>query len=279
MSAELKSDQGPSFYLSKGSIDVSGEVREAFMPTPATAGPWSSQAQHGGPPAALLGRALEQLETDLGRTLGRFTMDLLGPVPVGPVSVSARVLRPGRSLSFREAVMYDDGHADGPRPVARAQAWAFPVVTDGPGEPPAPLPHTHADGHEVEPPATWSRGYLDAIEWRWIEGAIGTPGPAVVWMRPRLPLVGDEDPSPWQRLLCCVDSASGASAVLDPTEWGFLNSELSVHAVRLPEGEWICLRAETMLGPGAVGLATADLYDERGWFGRSAQALLVVARS
>jgi hypothetical protein len=279
VSAELKSDQGPSFYLPKGSADVSGEVREAFLATPATAGPWSSEAQHGGPPAALLGRALERLEPDLGRTLGRFTMDLLGPVPVGPVSVTARVLRPGRSISLLEAVMHDDGHPGGPRPVARAQAWAFPVVEGGPGERPSPLSHTYADGHEVEPPASWSRGYLDAIEWRWIDGAIGTPGAAVVWMRPRLPLVDGEEPSPRQRLLTCVDSASGASAVLDPAEWGFLNSELSVHLVRAPESEWICLRAATTLGQGAVGLATADLYDERGWLGRSAQALLVVARS
>jgi hypothetical protein len=270
----MKSAEPAAFYLADG---TSGDGT-GLVATRATAGPWSPTAQHGGPPAALLGRALEALEPELGRTLGRFTMDLLGPVPVGPVSVSARVLRAGRSVSLREATLYDAAHPDGPRPVARAQAWAFPVTTGGPGDEPVPLPHRPADGVTEEPPASWSRGYLDAIEWRWIDGRIGRPGPAVVWMRPTLPLLPGEEMSPWQRLLCCVDSASGASALLDPGEWGFLNTELSVHVVRPPEGAWTCLVAETTLGRGSVGLATADLHDERGWFGRSAQALLVVQR-
>jgi hypothetical protein len=270
----MKSAGPAAFYLT----GPSPTDPPTFSSTDATAGPWSTAAQHGGPPAALLGRALEGLEPDLGRTLGRVAMDLLGPVPVGPVSVEARVVRPGRSVSLREATLYDEAHPDGRRPVARGRAWAFPTATGGPGADPVPLRHTPEDGHEEEPPATWLRGYLDAIEWRWIEGEIGRPGPAVVWMRPRLPLVDGEPMSPWQRLLCCVDSASGASAALDPAGWGFLNTELSVHVVRPPEGEWICLVAHTTLGPGAVGLATADLHDRRGWLGRSAQSLLVVRR-
>ena len=66
-------------------------------------------------------------------------------------------------------------------------------------------------------------------------------------------LLPDEELSPLQRLLTCVDSASGASAALDPAEWNFLNTELTVHVVRPPEGEWGCLKARTTLGGGAVG--------------------------
>ena len=247
--------------------------RESFHSTPATGGPWTSEAQHGGPPAALLGRALERLDEGDERVLGRFTMDLLGPIPVGPVSIEATVLRPGRSVSLREATLYDDASG---RAVARAQGWTFPVGTDGPAPPPTPLPHTPADGHEEDPPPGWSRGYLDSMEWQWVAGAVTKPGPATVWMRPRIPLLPDEELSPWQRLLTCVDSASGASAELDPARWGFLNTDLTVHLVRPPAGDWVCLDAVTTLGPGTVGLAAAALYDERGPVGRSAQALLVV---
>src|ERR1700712_5317658 len=81
---------------------------DRFASTPATAGPWSEQAQHGGPPAALLGRALERLEEGTPRVLGRFTMDLLGPVPVAPLSVAATVLRPGRTVSLRQAELSDE---------------------------------------------------------------------------------------------------------------------------------------------------------------------------
>ncbi len=247
---------------------------DRFAATAATAGPWSPRHQHGGPPAALLGRALERLEEDVPRVLGRFTMDLLGPVPVAPVRVTATVLRPGRSVSLRQAELADDSG----RVLARAQAWAFPdrAGPEDPAgdQPPDQPPGPHAGRHE-EPPAGWHRGYLDAVEWRWLRGAITSSGPAVVWLRPLVDLLPGEPLSPVQRLLSCVDSASGASAVLDPAAWRFLNTELTVHLLRPPEGEWVCLRARTELGGGSVGLATAEVYDERGPVARSAQSLLL----
>ena len=48
--------------------------------------------------------------------------------------------------------------------------------------------------------------------------------------------------------------------------------------LRPPEGEWVCLDAVTSFGGGAVGVATSDVYDERGLDARSAQALLVTPR-
>ena len=244
-----------------------------FTSTRSTAGPWGPDSQHGGPPAALLVRAVEQLEP--GRVVGRFTMELLGPVPVGPLEVRASVVRPGRSVSMCEATAYD---AERDRACARATAWLFPVRDDGPAPAGRPLPHAPGDGVAKPPPVSWSGGYLDAVEWRWINGAVTEPGPAVVWMRPRVDLLEGEATGPVQRLLACVDSASGVSAALDPAEWGFLNTELSVHLLRPPVGEWLCLDAATSLGGGSVGLATSSVYDERGLVGRSAQALLVVRR-
>ena len=54
-----------------------------------------------------------------------------------------------------------------------------------------------------------------------------------------------------------------------------MNTELTVHVVRPPVGEWLCLHADTTLGPGSVGVAASEVYDERGLVARSAQALLV----
>ena len=45
--------------------------RETFRPLPTTASPWGPDSQHGGPPAALLGRALERLDAGV---VGRFTI-------------------------------------------------------------------------------------------------------------------------------------------------------------------------------------------------------------
>ena len=253
-----------SFYVADGP--------GRFLSTPSTGGPWAPESQHGGPPAALLGRTVELLEREgPPRVVGRFTMELLGPVPVAPMTVAAAVVRPGRTVEMCEATAYD---ATRGRACARATAWLFPAAEDGPGKP-RPLPHTPADGSPKAPPAGWSPGYLDAVEWRWITGAVTEPGPGTVWMRPRVDLVEGEPTTPLQRLLTCVDSASGVSAALDTAAWRFLNTELTVHVLREPVGEWLCLDAETTLSSGSVGVAVSTVYDERGLVARSAQALLV----
>lgn len=259
--------QVTSFYVPDGP--------DRFLSQPSTAGPWGPESQHGGPPAALLGRAVEELGRDEPRVVGRFTMELLGPVPVGPLRIEAAVRRPGRTVEMCAATLYDEERG---RPCAEATAWLFPATDDGPVQDDRPLAHRPEDGTTKPRPESWSGGYLDAVDWRWIRGSVGEPGPGVVWMRPLVDLVEGEPMSPLQRLLTCVDSASGVSAALDPGAWGFLNTELTVHVLRPPVGEWVCLDAETTLGSGSVGTAVSEVYDERGLVARSAQALLVAKR-
>jgi hypothetical protein len=82
-----------------------------YAATEACAGPWSPSTQHGGPPSALLVR---EAEIEAGRaredlTAYRVAVEFLGPVPVGPVEVSARVVRAGRSVVLVESVLVADG--------------------------------------------------------------------------------------------------------------------------------------------------------------------------
>jgi hypothetical protein len=116
------------------------------------------------------------------------------------------------------------------------------------------------------------------MEWRMLHGAFDQPGPATVWARQRVDLVDGEEPTGLQRLLTVADSGSGASGWLDPREWWFINPELTVHLHREPVGEWICLDANTVIGPDGVGTAYSVLHDCSGPVGRGAQALLVRRR-
>jgi acyl-coenzyme A thioesterase PaaI-like protein len=262
---------GPAFYVPDGH-DVDGAER--FVSTEHTNGPWGQEVQHGGPPSALMGRALERLAAEGERVVARVTVDLWGPVPVAPLSVSTQVERPGRSVELVSAQLRA---AD--RLVARASAWRFPVREANPATPDVAVPAGPEQGSEQPRPPSWHGGYLDAVEWRWIHGAVTQPGPATVWMRPCVALVQGEPLSPLQRLLVCADSASGASAALDPADWAFMNTELSVHLVRPMEGPWVCVDAETTLAGTSTGLAAARLLDHRGLVGRSAQSLFVAKRS
>ncbi|GAA4726845.1 thioesterase family protein [Pedococcus ginsenosidimutans] len=256
-----------AFYV----LDDTGEGSSTVTSTEHTAGPWSADAQHGGPPMALMAREAARLG-DGSRVVARVTCDLLGPVPVSRLLVEARVARPGRTVELVEVSLTDLAAG---RQVARAALWLVPRTDAGPVTPQPQRPAGPAEGREQPIPAGWHRGYLDAVEWRWVAGSLAEPGPATVWMRPRLTLVPGEPLRPLERLLTCVDSGSGAGAALGMGEWQFMNTELTAHVVREPVGEWVCLQATTVVAGGAAGLARAEVFDERGFVGQSAQSLLV----
>jgi hypothetical protein len=238
-----------------------------------TTGPWDAGAQHGGPPSALLGRAMQRCQPRDEMMITRFTCEILRPVPVGEITVTARLARPGRSVELLEATMSAGG-----REVARATAWRVLRTAAGPVPAKRPAPGGLPDDPSVGPPAGWVDGYLSAIEWRGVRGGFTKPGPAVVWGRMRYPLVPDEKPSPLERVLVVADSGNGASWELDIARWLFINPELTVHLHREAEGEWICLDAQTAISPGGAGLATSVLSDLTGPLGVGAQSLLIAPR-
>jgi acyl-Coa thioesterase superfamily protein/acyl-CoA thioesterase superfamily protein len=246
-----------------------GDAR--YASTVHTTGPWSPLTQHLGPPSALLVRAMERLPSPVPMMISRVTVEILGPVPVAEVSVTASVERPGRSVELLSASLSVDG-----RVAVRARAWRIvrsdtsPVAAtvDEPLAPPSA-------GRVMTRPEGWGAGYLDVMEWRALAGSLGEPGPAVVWARQGVPLVGDETPSGLQRVLAVADSGNGVSNRLDPRKWLFINAELTVHVYREPVGEWVALDAATVIGPDGVGTAFSVLHDLEGAVGRGAQALLV----
>ena len=67
---------------------------DRFVPTVHTRGPWDPQAQHGGPPAALIARAVEAVPADAPMHVARLTVELLRPVPLTPLLPSPHVAAP-----------------------------------------------------------------------------------------------------------------------------------------------------------------------------------------
>jgi len=264
----------------------------SYLATAATAGPWSTEAQHGGPPSALAARAIEAHQPDSRQRLARVAVDILRPVPVGKVSVRTWTVRPGRRVTLVEALMEADGqevlHARGWR--IERPAGAVPEVPDAH----RPVPVPEASYGPLPPIFERSQsGYLAAIEWRFLTGEDdcqgGGPGEAglpgaragrAAWTRPRLPLLPGEDASPMCRALLVADSGSGVSAVLPAANFLFINVDLTVVLPRDPVGEWLLLESSTTVGPDGTGLASTRLSDPGGTCGRGWQTLLVApARS
>jgi hypothetical protein len=258
-------------------LPLTGPDGDRWQATEHTTGPWDPRFQHGGPPSALLGRAVERTGPAEGMFVARVTVEILGPIPVGELQLRSRVVRPGRSVELVEAVLSADG-----RDAARAQAWRIRRTTSeavSPRHTPAPpLPAEAVDIVGEVDSHGWGGGYLSAVEWRFVAGHFATPGPSTAWTRLRHPLVAGEEPSPLQRVLAVADSGNGISSELDVTAWHFINPELTVHLHREAVGEWICLDASTTVSAGGVGLATSVLSDLDGPVAVGAQALLVAPR-
>ncbi|MFY1671993.1 thioesterase family protein [Plantactinospora sp. WMMB334] len=249
-----------------------------FVATGSTEGPWSNELQHAGPPCALLVRAVEQVPGSVEgpAQVARLTVEILGGVPVGEVTVRASLTRPGRSVELVEA----DMHAAG-RPVLRARVWRVRRTPVGlPAEaltdpvPPPPRPATPSRFTEPR----WQVGYLRAIDWRFVDGHFERPGPASAWARQRIPLVAGEEPSPLQRVALVADSGNGLSRLLDMERWWFINTELTVHLHRQPVDDWVHVQAHTVLDEHGSGLARTVLSDVTGPLGQGAQALMVGRR-
>ena len=272
-----------AFYVAEG---------DGLRSTELTRGPWDPGSQHAGPPAALLGRAIERLPAGDGMQVGRVTLEILRPVPIAPVAVSAEIVRPGRRVELVEAALMAGGET-----LVRARAWrlrvgeaALPRGVSGTEVPavepasesvlhPARTPPPPEDCEQGEFfPTGESVGYHTAMEYRFARGGFLEPGPATVWMRMRHPLVAGEEPTPLQRVLTAADSGNGVSAALDWRRYLFINVDLSVHLARMPEDEWVCLDAITIAEPTGVGLTDTALLDLRGPIGRAAQTLLVAPR-
>ncbi|HEY0002996.1 MAG TPA: thioesterase family protein [Actinoplanes sp.] len=249
-----------SFYLPLG--------EHTYRPTKSTESPWDTEMQHGGPPAALLGRLLR---VD-GLRLARISVDFLGPIPRRDFRVAVSTIKPGRLTTLNEAQMIVDGKV-----AVIARAWHLAAGPPPPASTPTslakPLPETEQTFGMFD---DW--GYGQAIEWRPTAGDIDEPGETHVWSRVRIPLIDGEQIDGQDRALIVADSANGLSAVLPMDKWLSIPPTMTTTLLRPAAGEWVHLACRTALTDDGVGLATATLHDLSGELGQVAQPLVVRSR-
>jgi hypothetical protein len=257
-------------------VSVFTQTGDVLVPAGHARGPWDPEAMHGGAPAALLARAVEGLAP--GMRLARLTVEFLGAVPLLPLSIEAEVAKPGNRFRVAEASITAAG-----REVARARADLLRIdhidglpPSDGAA---APLQRGPDDVEREEFATLTGEGFgTSAMELRFTEGTFDEPGPAVAWFRFARALVEGEKPSPAQLAVAAADFGNGVSRLLDWNEWLFVNTDLTVHLHRDPEGEWVALDARTILEPNGSALAVSTLHDTKGPIGLAAQSLFVAPR-
>lgn len=249
---------------------------EHFVPTELSRGPWSPDALHGGPVAALVAHLAETPDAPGPMHPARLTLELLRPVPLAPLRPEVRILRPGRKVQLVGVSLFG---AD----LEVARATVLRLRTDS-----IALPRDAAGGNTSPPPGperavavrpAW-RGELrayhsHATEHRIANGSWEKLGPCTDWVRVLVPLAPGIALSPFARVAAAADFGNGISAALPFDRFRFLNADLTLHLHRLPGGDWVRLDAVSWPEPAGVGLAESALHDERGPLGRALQSLLL----
>jgi hypothetical protein len=203
------------------------------------------------------------------------TVELMRPVPLAPLELRVRTMRPGKRVQWIEAMLLDErDHEVAHATVLRIRSED--VDTSGSVHPQVDAPPgPDAALAEHFPFGEGAFGFWNVHDVRLVRGSWTAPGPAVAWFRLRCPVIAGEPISPIARVAAAADFGSGVSNPVRMTKAAAINPELTVHVHRHPVGDWVCLDAGAWAQPHGVGMAEARLHDGSGVIGRSVQSLLV----
>ena len=255
---------------------VDGDV---VVPTALAGGPWSPDAMHGSPPAAILARYLERHDVGTATFPVRFTVELMRPVPLRPLQVRCETVRAGRKLQLLQGSLFD-----GDLEVCRAMLLRFretPVAG-----------RSHAGVRHIEPierPDTYVPlvpalafgeriGFWNAMDVARIEPRGQVPGPSGLWLRLRLPLVAGEQPTPFQRVAAAADFGNAIATAYGSERFACINADLTITLHRLPEGEWVGVEPSIFPETHGIGVSESVLYDDAGRIGLGVQNVLIDER-
>lgn len=243
-----------------------------FVGNDGARGPWNANACHAGPVAGLLARAAESAVAN--KQLVRLTVNFVRPIPMGGFRIEIEVTRDGKTASAVAAVLVDrDGKI-------AATATSLHLVVEDIEQIPehaaaAPTRKGSKPGvFALQRAAHGLPFFSQAIDIEYPPGENHHPGPTTAWMRVP-PLLGDETPSPFQRVCPLADCGNGLSRIMEVGEMSFINPDLTIVLHRLPESIWLASRTESRWERTGIGLAHAELFDENGPIGIALQSLIL----
>ncbi|MFB6458523.1 thioesterase family protein [Bradyrhizobium tunisiense] len=243
--------------------------------SPDAAGPWDPRMQHGSAPASLVTWAAERIPTPVAMDIARVTIDLMRPVPVGPLTIATEVLREGRKIQLCQIKLLADGVQVVGATVLKIRRQAL-TLPDGVKELPVTLPSP--EDSLVEESAAVTSPFVRLVSMRAARGRFGQAGAGAIWFRVDNPLIEGEAISQAMRAVVAADFSNGTASMLDFRAWTYINADLTVSFSRQPVGEWILLDGESWIGADGAGLAMSRLADRQGYFGRAVQSLVIEKR-
>lgn len=249
-------------------------VDGGFTPTGHVSGAWNPDEQHIAPTMGLLAHLIEQDHTARRGgelRLARFSAEILGVLTMDAVTVTIRVIRPGRTIELVEAELAQHG-----RTAVLARAWLLQRTNtsaiDGTTLERMPAPDGFTEGTFAK---RWMGAFVASVETR-TEHIDDRH--MHCWVRPRLAVLAGEEVSPLARAIGVLDIANGQVPWADPARVLFPNIDLSASIFRDPAPGWIGLDVHVSVGPDGTGTTASVIHDEQGPLGTLTQTLTVRPR-
>ena len=235
-----------------------------FVPTGLGISPWNPQAQMGVGLAGLVVAALDEVPSPVPMLTARLTIDILGAVPIDPLTASVRIVRDGRRIQMVEAELHAGGRA-----WVRATALRM-RLGESPGRATLltrPLPES-----------SMANGLIPWVDVVRLQGSYDAPGPGACWMRMRAAVLAGEPLSALAGLAMIADFGSGIAPVVPLNAWKFANVDIALHLARPPRGDWLLLDAVADSAGNGIGIVHARLGDCDGMIGMTHQTTFLEPR-
>ena len=241
-----------------------------FLPTAHTGGAWNVKEQHIAPVVGLLTHMLECNCTKRahGFVIGRLSFDILGTLPLEPISIEIQTLRSGRTIELIEGTVYHNQ-----RPALRARAWLIKPHNTHNLAGTSLLPIPSLDQMPIwEPSTIWAGDFIKSIEIRRVQHQ---PGRAAYWGKAKQSVLEDEQVSALAQAACLFDIPNGMTVRANPHEIAFPNLDVTVHLFSMPTGEWLGFDTSVSFGNNGLGVNCTILHDQHGPIGTVTQILTI----
>ncbi len=252
---------------------------ELLMPTHLATGPWYPGTQHGSSMLLMAAIAVERVPSTIPRQVTRLTVDMMSAAPLGPIELQTDVRRGGRNVETLDLSILSDGTECVRGSALRYRIDEVPVAErvkyNGViRKLPAPLSQPlfrHLDDKD---------GFHQAIEIRMDLDA----KPAIMWMRLKQPVLGDEPVTALQRVAAAADWTYSIPSISNHlmTGDGFgklpyfgINPDTTINLHRQAEGEWVGIQTHATFDDLGAGTVAGQLFDELGPVGYATQSVLI----
>ena len=256
-------------------IEIQPDGTEILHPTSLCRGPWDADSCHAGPPNGAIARAAEQALP--GLRLVRLTTEIMKPIPMAGFTLTATVTKPGRTVATSRIELRDLDEeliavSHSAHLASRTRQPDIPTISIDP----IPLEASTPGPFVLDASHHGSVGFIDGVETRYPDGHDNSTGPTSIWLR-TVPIFTNAPASGFQQICPLADCGNAISRNGEPLDFGFMNTDLSIHLHREPIGEWFRSEATSHWSPDGIGMADALLYDEQGPVGRAVQSLVISA--